>query len=52
MKSERVGVYIPLALLAEMKAEAERLDRPLTYLMRVVWKLAREKIQAFPGEML
>jgi len=40
-------LYFNKELLAEMEAESKRLNRPLSWLARESWKLARAKVQSF-----
>jgi uncharacterized small protein (TIGR04563 family) len=44
--NNRVNIAFEDADLAEMRLEAERLDAPLSWLVRQAWKLARRQIQA------
>jgi uncharacterized small protein (TIGR04563 family) len=45
---KKLSLYIPHELLEEMEAEARRLKRPLSWLMREAWKKARGRIATFP----
>ncbi len=38
--------FFTTAMLAELEAEAARLDRPLSWVMQRAWKVARRKIRA------
>ena len=40
------AVYFNHDLLAELEAESKRLQRPLTWLIRQSWKLARAAVQS------
>ena len=43
------SLYFPEDMLEEIKHEAARLDRSLSWIIQRGWKFAREKIQAFPA---
>ena len=45
---KKLSLYIPHELLQEMEAEAQRLNRPLSWLVREAWKKARPRIATFP----
>lgn len=47
-KGQHVGVYLPEPILGEMEREAKRQDRSLSYLARVAWTIARNRIRALP----
>lgn len=40
------SLYLPADILAEIKEEAERQDRSLSWIMQRAWKLARQQIKA------
>ena len=42
----KLSLYFPADMIDEMEAEAQRLDRPMGWLIQVVWKIARKEIQA------
>lgn len=44
------SLYFPAEMLKEIKAEAERLDRSMSWVVQRAWKSARDKIKAIPGE--
>ena len=46
---EKVTLYLPGNLLQEAKAEAERQDRSLSWLLQRAWMIAREQLQDVPG---
>lgn len=46
--SRKLSLYIPQEMLQEMEAEAKRLNRPLSWLVREAWRMARAKVQTFP----
>ena len=43
------NLYFPESMLDEMKREAERLDRSLSWVVIQAWRLARENIHDFPA---
>ena len=43
------SLYFPESMLQEIKEEAARLDRSLSWIVQQGWKLARERIKAFPA---
>jgi uncharacterized small protein (TIGR04563 family) len=43
------SLYFPDEMLAEIKQEATRLDRSLSWIIQQGWKVARQKIKAFPA---
>ena len=47
-KTARLTFSLPDYILREMQAEAARQERSLSWLTVHAWKLAREKIQAYP----
>ena len=51
MKGEKrkQSLYFPVNMLEEMQKEAERQERPLSWIMQQAWKLSRMKISAFPS---
>lgn len=44
------SVYFPSAMLAEIRAEATRLDRPLSWVIQHAWKLALKQVRKFPSQ--
>lgn len=43
------SLYFPEATLAEIKGEAERLHRSLSWVVQRAWKVARKDIKKMPG---
>jgi uncharacterized small protein (TIGR04563 family) len=43
------SLYFPEDMLKEIQHEAQRLDRSLSWIVQQGWKLAREKLKAFPA---
>jgi uncharacterized small protein (TIGR04563 family) len=43
------SLYFPETMLNEIKAEAVRLDRSLSWIVQRAWKLARTDIRKFPS---
>jgi uncharacterized small protein (TIGR04563 family) len=46
---KKQSLYFPVEMLSEMQKEADRQERPLSWIMQQAWKLSREKIQGYPG---
>ncbi len=46
---KKQSLYFPTDMLDEMVREAERQERPLSWIMQQAWKLSRDKIQNYPG---
>lgn len=51
MKGEKrkQSLYFPVEMLHEMQQEADRQERPLSWIMQQAWKLSRDKISTYPG---
>ena len=51
MKAEKrkQSLYFPVEMLDEMQKEADRLERPVSWVMQQAWKLSKETIGAYPG---
>lgn len=43
------SLYFPEEMLLEIKAEAERQDRSLSWIVQKAWKLARNDIAKYPS---
>lgn len=43
------SLYFPTDLLAEIKAEADRLDRSISWIVQRAWKIARAEIKKLPS---
>jgi len=43
------SLYFPLEMLTEIKREAERQDRSLSWIVQKAWKVARHELAKFPG---
>lgn len=46
---KKQSLYFPVEMLGEMQKEADRQERPLSWIMQQAWKLSRDKIQNYPG---
>jgi uncharacterized small protein (TIGR04563 family) len=44
------SLYFPEGMLTEIRDEAARLDRSLSWIVQRAWKVARKQIQALPCE--
>jgi uncharacterized small protein (TIGR04563 family) len=52
MKSDekrKQSLYFPVDMLDEMHREAERLERPISWVIQQAWKLSRTTIATYPG---
>ena len=43
------SLYFPEEMLLEIKAEAQRQDRSLSWIVQKAWKLARTEIAKYPS---
>lgn len=43
------SLYFPEDMLKEIQEEANRQDRSLSWVVQQAWKIARERIKAFPA---
>ncbi len=43
------SLYFPEEMLQEMKEEAARLDRSLSWVMQRAWKVAKSEIRSLPS---
>ena len=43
------SLYFPEEMLKEIKAEAQRQDRSLSWIVQKAWKLARTEIAKYPS---
>jgi uncharacterized small protein (TIGR04563 family) len=43
------SLYFPETMLVEMKEEAGRLSRSLSWIVQRAWKVARQEINKMPG---
>lgn len=48
-KRQRQCLYIEMGLLDEIRAEAHRQDRSLSWIMQRAWAAARTQLNAMPG---
>jgi len=46
---KKQSLYFPTEMLGEMQLEAQRQERPLSWIMQQAWKLSRQRIQGYPG---
>lgn len=45
----KCSIYVPDPLLAELQDEAERQQRPLSWLLVQAWTIARARIRSIPS---
>jgi uncharacterized small protein (TIGR04563 family) len=43
------SVYLPEDMLTQLRREAERLDRPLSWVLHQAWRLSSAEIEKIPG---
>jgi uncharacterized small protein (TIGR04563 family) len=43
------SLYFPETMLEELKLEARRMDRSLSWVVQKAWKLARQRVTAMPS---
>jgi uncharacterized small protein (TIGR04563 family) len=43
------SLYFPEDMLAEVQAEAQRLDRSMSWVVQKAWSLAKEKMKDIPS---
>ena len=43
------SLYFPEEMLKEIQEEANRQDRSLSWVVQQAWKIARDRIKAFPS---
>ena len=48
-ENRKQSLYFPEEMLAEMRAEARRLDRSLSWTVQRAWKTARQDIRKLPS---
>ncbi len=48
-EKKKQSLYFPIEMLSEMQEEAERQERPLSWIMQQAWRLSRERIRTYPG---
>jgi uncharacterized small protein (TIGR04563 family) len=44
------SLYFPDEMLQEIRDEAERLDRSLSWVVQRAWKIARKQVRSIPGD--
>lgn len=44
------SLYFPEEMLVEIRDEAARLDRSLSWIVQRAWKLARKQVRAMPSD--
>ena len=49
IEKRKQSLYFPVDMLDEMNQEAERQERPLSWIMQQAWKIARGHIAGYPG---
>lgn len=45
----KLTIYVPDDVFNEMKNEADRQDRTVSWLVEHTWRLSRKQIQAYPS---
>ena len=49
LEKRKQSLYFPVDMLDEMQKEAERLERPISWVIQQAWKLSKEAIGSYPG---
>lgn len=44
------SLYFPKDMLEEIRQEAQRLDRSLSWIVQRAWKVAKRDVQLMPGD--
>lgn len=47
---KKQSLYFPEDMLVEIREEAARLDRSLSWIVQRAWKLARKQVRAMPSD--
>jgi uncharacterized small protein (TIGR04563 family) len=48
-EKKKQSLYFPVEMLDEMQNEADRQERPLSWIMQQAWKLSRDRIMTYPA---
>lgn len=48
-EKRKQSLYFPVDMLDEMQKEADRLERPVSWVIQQAWKLSRDAISSFPS---
>lgn len=48
-ESTKQSLYFPMEMLAEIRQEAKRLDRSLSWVIQRAWAVARTEIKQMPN---
>jgi uncharacterized small protein (TIGR04563 family) len=46
---KKQSLYFPVEMLVEMQQEADRQERPLSWIMQQAWKLSKDRISGYPA---
>jgi uncharacterized small protein (TIGR04563 family) len=46
---KKQSLYFPIEMLDEMQREADRQERPLSWIMQQAWKLSKDRISTYPA---
>lgn len=49
LEKRKQSLYFPVDMLDEMQKEAERLERPISWVIQQAWKLSKDAIGNYPG---
>ncbi len=47
--ADKQSLKLPIELVVEMRGEARRLDKSLSWVAQEAWRRAKERIRALPG---
>lgn len=45
----KISIYLPSEVLEEIDAEAKRLDRTRSWMLKQAWKLSKQKMSEMPS---
>lgn len=48
-EKRKQSLYFPVDMLDDMQKEADRLERPVSWVMQQAWKLSKDIIGSYPG---
>ena len=49
LEKRKQSLYFPVDMLDEMQKEADRLERPISWIIQQAWKLSKDAIGHYPG---
>ena len=49
VEKRKQSLYFPVEMLDDMQEEAQRLERPISWIIQQAWKLSKDSIKTYPG---